>query len=617
MAVDINSKEFRESLELDLLRNVCRDSLYRFVQEFWPIVVPQKPVWNWHIAYLCQKLQAMFDDVINNRPKKYDLIINLPPGSSKSTIFSILFPAWVWCKMPECRFITASFNQSLAEEFALKSKMVMKSDLYKQCFGELRFFPERAGHFMNQYKGDRIVCTTSTSPTGHHAHFILIDDPVDPLNTDREVAIHNVNTWMQRVIRTRVIDASISPFMLIMQRLSVDDPTGAWLEKVEQADTGSKVYHISLPASLENGQQVKPAGLRRYYRDKLFDPKRLPMTVLEDRKLWMTAQDYAAQYDQNPLPKEGLMFKVQKMLVKPLGEMDPIVARVRYWDKAISTREDACYTVGVLMGRTATGKFVVMDVRRGQWDATTRENIILNTARADGPKVVVGIEQEPGPIWDEEMVLLSNGDLRAIKDIKVGDEVINRYGEPTKVTNVERQGEMPCCSIMSEGGASVIAANIHPFITPYGTKMADDLHLEDEIFRYEGGEIVDDSVVQVIKGLSFPCTCLTVEEGASFIVNDLVVHNSGGIESALYTVRNLAGFKVYVDKAISAKEARAEPFAIQVDNGNVSLLEGNWNTPYLSEIGSFPRGRYKDQVDASSGAFRMLCGFGRKVAGAL
>lgn len=402
-----------------------------------------------------------------------------------STLFSILFPAYAWARFPSCRFITASFQDKLAEGFARKSKQLIKSDLYKQMFGEFKFVPDRQGHYVNQYKGERIVYTTGQSPTGQHAHFILIDDPVDPLAQDRETNTYNVNLWMHRVIRSRTVDAQVTPLILVMQRLSMDDPTGDWLEKAED---GGKVFHICLPASIESGQQVKPPGLKRYYRNNLFDPVRLPYSVLEDRKLWMVAADYAAQYDQSPLPKEGLMFKIQYLTVKPLEDLDPIVAKCRYWDKAISTSLNACFTVGALMGRTRTGRFVLMDIERGQWDAATREAIILNTAKADGPETVVGIEQEPG---------------------------------------------------------------------------------------------------------------------------------SGGMESAMYTVRNLAGFPVYVDRASQSKEARAEPLAIQVEHGNVSLLEGAWNAAFLSEIGSFPRGRYKDQVDATVGAFRVLCGAESRTAGAL
>ena len=81
---------------------------------------------------------------------------------------------------------------------------------------------------------------------------------------------------------------------------------------------------------------------------------------------------------------------------------------------------------------------------------------------------------------------------------------------------------------------------------------------------------------------------------------------SGGKESAESTIRNLRGFKVYADKVTGSKEVRAEPFAAQVQGGNVSIMAGSWQTDLLDEMESFPNGKYRDQVDACSGAFNRL-----------
>jgi len=86
---------------------------------------------------------------------------------------------------------------------------------------------------------------------------------------------------------------------------------------------------------------------------------------------------------------------------------------------------------------------------------------------------------------------------------------------------------------------------------------------------------------------------------------------SGGKESAEATVRNLRGFTVEVDHPVGHKEMRAEPFATQVNIGNVYLLEGAWNKEYVEELRLFPRGKFKDQVDASSQAFSSLAKKGR------
>jgi len=81
---------------------------------------------------------------------------------------------------------------------------------------------------------------------------------------------------------------------------------------------------------------------------------------------------------------------------------------------------------------------------------------------------------------------------------------------------------------------------------------------------------------------------------------------SGGKESAETSVRNLAGFNVFVDKVTGAKEIRAEPFAAQVQNGNVWLVAGTWVQAFWDECESWPDSKFLDQVDACSGAFNKL-----------
>jgi predicted phage terminase large subunit-like protein len=83
---------------------------------------------------------------------------------------------------------------------------------------------------------------------------------------------------------------------------------------------------------------------------------------------------------------------------------------------------------------------------------------------------------------------------------------------------------------------------------------------------------------------------------------------SGGKESAESTIRNLRGFRVFADKVTGAKETRAEPFAAQVQGSNVWLLAGRWNSDFIDEAEAWPNGRYRDQIDACSGAFNRLTG---------
>lgn len=81
---------------------------------------------------------------------------------------------------------------------------------------------------------------------------------------------------------------------------------------------------------------------------------------------------------------------------------------------------------------------------------------------------------------------------------------------------------------------------------------------------------------------------------------------SGGKDSAQATVRNLIGFDNHPDRPTGDKVFRADPYSVQVNNGNVMLLRGEWNHDFIEEHRFFPYGRFKDIVDAASGVFTKL-----------
>lgn len=86
---------------------------------------------------------------------------------------------------------------------------------------------------------------------------------------------------------------------------------------------------------------------------------------------------------------------------------------------------------------------------------------------------------------------------------------------------------------------------------------------------------------------------------------------SAGKDVATLSIRALAGYVARPDKVSGQgdKERRAEPYAAQVEVGNVYLLKGSWNHDFIEEHRKFPTGRYKDQVDAAAGAMKKLMMF--------
>lgn len=86
---------------------------------------------------------------------------------------------------------------------------------------------------------------------------------------------------------------------------------------------------------------------------------------------------------------------------------------------------------------------------------------------------------------------------------------------------------------------------------------------------------------------------------------------SGGKESAENTVKMLKGYNIKAIRATGDKAIRAEPYAAQIEAGNVYLVRGPWNKDFIDEHEGFPNSKFKDQVDAASAGFNFLAKPGR------
>jgi predicted phage terminase large subunit-like protein len=90
--------------------------------------------------------------------------------------------------------------------------------------------------------------------------------------------------------------------------------------------------------------------------------------------------------------------------------------------------------------------------------------------------------------------------------------------------------------------------------------------------------------------------------------------SSGKAVALRYVRQLLRGFDVKAVLSTGPKPVRAINFAAQWQAGNVYLVRGAWNAPYLDEMDAFPtiaEGVHDDQVDASVGGFEGAAGYKR------
>lgn len=291
------------ALGIQVVADECRKSFFYFVKMFWDVIISEKPIYNWHIPYLCDELQKLSVSIINREPKPYDLIINIPPGTTKSTIVTIMFPVWLWINDPTLRAITNSYSGGLSIEHATKSKDIIQSDKLRKLFPEIILRRDKQGkqHYENTQGGFRYATSTGATITGFHAHVIINDDPQNPKQADSEPLRLQANEHV-KTLSSRKVNKENTPMITVMQRLHEEDVTGYLLKR-----KGEKIRHVCLPAELSD--MVKPVELRDKYVDGLLDPVRLNRSVLEEAKIDLGSLGYAGQYEQSPIVDGGNIVK--------------------------------------------------------------------------------------------------------------------------------------------------------------------------------------------------------------------------------------------------------------------------------------------------------------------
>jgi phage terminase large subunit-like protein len=294
----------------------CRRNFATFVQEFWPF--PEPPTWGEHMTVICNELQLIGRAAIR-REKPIDpyWMLNIPPGMSKSTIVSILFPAWIWANDSSIVYITASYNGDLAKKQSKESRDIIVSLKYMQYFPMTKLRGTSEENYLTTLGGRRITTSPGSKAQGYHAHIIILDDPQS--NEDAYSEAHRTSTqrWFDSTFPTRMKTPGGTPILIVQQRLHPKDLT-AYIE-----GKGVKYRKICLPAELN--EVVSPKELSSIYTDGLLEPVRLHSGVLAERRLSMGARDYESQMNQNPSGDEFSIIKREWLDIMPRSVFDTLI----------------------------------------------------------------------------------------------------------------------------------------------------------------------------------------------------------------------------------------------------------------------------------------------------
>lgn len=353
--------------ELALLDEVerrrCEKSYYEFFKRAWRELEPQTPlVDNWHIKYLCDLIQAEIERIVQREPKTTDLIVNIPPRSAKSYIFSILLCAWAWTRFPHLKFISSSHSKALSIDHCVKGRRVIESAWYRRNWGhvfELAGDQNVKSHFENNKGGVRMAFSVGASPVGHGADVIVADDLLNPDEAESEVERTNANNHYDNALFSRLNDQEIGIRINVQQRLHVDDPTGHILKKAPD------MYRkICLPVEFDE-EMVSPPELKPLYEEGLFFKRRFTPRFISSLKANMQPRIYAGQYQQRPVPAGGNIFKREWFRFYRSHELPSgLKNQAMSWDMSFKEKTHNDWVVGLVGAKKEGNLYILSRFRR-------------------------------------------------------------------------------------------------------------------------------------------------------------------------------------------------------------------------------------------------------------
>lgn len=323
-------------------RELCvRGSLHDAVRVLWPQVEPVPFIDNWHIGAVCEHLEAV------SRCEIMRLVINIPPGCSKSRLTGCFWPLVHWLKQPTDRFMFASFDGSNTIKQARDSLDVSSSPWWKSRFGDIYVTSSNSGtgEYENDKGGYRIATSVGGKGLGKHCHIQCGDDLVKPLDMSKD-SLSKAWDWWSSTMASRRADPKTFRRVLIMQRLHELDPA-ALAEK-----DGYEVLRLPMRFEPKACSYTSIGGDPRTEDGELLWPNRIDEATVKnmEKELGVHAP---AQLQQRPVAEGGSIFQ-RDWLLKTWKVLPPTNQLwIQSWDctfKDASTSDFVCGTVWCRVG---------------------------------------------------------------------------------------------------------------------------------------------------------------------------------------------------------------------------------------------------------------------------
>jgi len=392
-----SSDEDFSNREIRVLKHIFETDGLAFMRYFFKLREGSKLIVNWHHHCIDNVLQKVLDGEITR------LIINVPPGYTKTEMAVINFIARGLAINPRSKYIHTSYSADLALQSSSTIKDTIKSAEYSRMWpvkvrvdtkSKRRWFTQEGGGVMAASSGGQITGFRAGRMEAGFTGAFVIDDPIKPEDAFSTVKRERVNSRFNTTTRSRLANESV-PIFVIMQRTHEDDLSGYLL----RGGSGEPWHHLNMPArfdevlrSEEDYDKQYTHGIPIIIDDLLTEIREnrdgIPESITQGQVLWpkkhnekelkvLEAGDrftFATQYQQNPAPLEGALFNSKYWR---FYDVLPEISLLRiYGDTAQKTGEHNDYSVFQLWGRAGNDIYLI-DQIRGKWEAPELEKQLV------------------------------------------------------------------------------------------------------------------------------------------------------------------------------------------------------------------------------------------------
>ena len=324
------------SIERTLLRGIYKKSFYDFVKAFWHCADPSKFIDGKLIQLYCETFQYMCrhwvdyeekkinvpkmdnnTDVIDVRQEKNNICIMVPPRHTKSMIFNVFGPVWLWLSYP-IKAVSISHTAALATQMNEKRYSIINSDEFKYYFPEIHL-TINSKTFLKEERGGELYSINRNAFTGYGGDIIINDDltNAESARKDKE-EMANAWSYYQNTMPSRINDPKKCIIMNIQQRLAPNDIAGHIMK--DKALSGTYVF-VTLPAIFKKETYVvlPISGEILHFKkgDYLWEERFGDYKALQYQ---VGNTIFETQYLQNPIASDRTIIKPEMIIEKDLTE---------------------------------------------------------------------------------------------------------------------------------------------------------------------------------------------------------------------------------------------------------------------------------------------------------